>query len=109
MSEHSGRPAWAKRERLRDMAWVAENLAAFWPAAREQYGRFGRGAIVVDTTLCPAGRGHPFAYLPQDEVAAHYDSDAGRMVQTYNPELEVVIVLLKPQDRLSAYRIWVLG
>lgn len=109
MSKPSEQPAWAQRERRRDMAWLAENLPSFWPVAREQYRRLGRGAIVVDTTLCPDGLGHPFAYLPQDGLAEHDDDDLQRMVQAYHPERELVIALLKSHDRLSVYRILVPG
>ena len=100
-------PAWARQERCSDMAWIAENVHVFWPAAQQQYQALGRGAIVVDTTLRPTGAGHPFTYYNQEQINQTEDEDAQRMVREYDPETEMVIVLLKPQDRVSVYRMGV--
>ena len=100
-------PAWARQERWSDMAWIAENMHVFWPAAQQQYQTLGRGAIVVDTTLRPTGAGHPFTYYSQEQINQTDDADAQRMVREYDPETELVIVLLKPQDRVSVYRMGV--
>jgi hypothetical protein len=86
------------------MAWIAENAHVFWPAAQQQHQALGRGAIVVDTTLRPTGGGHPFAYYPQTHINETGDEDARRMVREYDPAAEMVVVLLKPQDRVSVYR-----
>lgn len=61
-------PERAARERLHDLAWVAENLDVFWQAAQELRSERGRGAIVVDTRVRPCGNGHPFTYFTQAEV-----------------------------------------
>ena len=99
-------PDWAREERLRDMAWIGENFAVFWSAAEMMLAEQGRGAIVVDTTMQPEPEwGNPFVYLPQGEVEESFDEDAQRMVQQYEPEQEIVIVLLKPEERVSAYRV----
>jgi hypothetical protein len=99
-------PGWAKRERLSDIAWIGENVHVFQPAAQQQYQALGRGAIVVDTTVQPsADAGHPFTYYSQEQVNKTDDEDAQRMVREYDPEVDMVIVLLKPQDRVSVYRI----
>ena len=108
MSNRRGQriPGWAKRERLSDMAWIGENVHVFQPAAQQQHKALGRGAIVVDTTVQPtADRGHPFWYYTQAQVNETHDRDAQRMVREYDPEVDMVIVLLKPQDRVSVYRI----
>jgi len=97
-------PHWARRDRYSDMHWIAENLHVFWPAARQQYDEQGRGAIVVDTTVRPTGAGHPFTYLAQEQVDETHDADAQRMVREYDPTTEVVIVMLKPKNRVSVYR-----
>jgi hypothetical protein len=76
----------------------------FWPAAQQQYRALGRGAIVVDTTVRPTGAGHPFAYYPQTHINETGDEDARRMVREYDPAAEMVVVLLKPKDRVSVYR-----
>jgi hypothetical protein len=101
-------PAWAKRERGSDLIWITENMHVFWPAAQKQYQQHGRGAVVVDTTSRPTGAGHPFTYYPQAQVNETEDEDAQRMVREYDPQSEMVIILLKPQDRVSVYRVGVI-
>lgn len=103
-------PAWAQRERTDDMIWIAENLHVFWPAAREQYHERGRGAIVVDTTQQPhANAGHPFGYITQTDVEETDDVDVKRMVEEYDPENEIVVVLMKDGGKQSTYRTMVSG
>jgi len=98
-------PEWARRERLSDQAWIGENLHTFEPAARKAFAEQGRGAFLVDTTVCPPGLGHPFAYAPQAYIDEHGDEDVQRMVREYDPKQEFVLVMLKPFDRISTYRV----
>lgn len=102
-------PAWAEKGRAGDLAWIKENLHVFWPAAERGFDEFGRGAIVVDTTSRPTGKGHPFGYFPQAMVEQAGDEDAQRMVREYDPTWELVTVPLKTCDRVSIYRIRVRG
>ena|SRR3990172_8139900 len=99
-------PDWARRERMGDFEWIGENLDNFWPFARDACREMGRGVIVVDTTVRPAeGVGHPFGYLSRDGISQIDDEDTSRMVGEYDPENEFVILLWKPGDRTSTYRI----
>ena len=99
-------PDWAQRDRIPDMAWIGENMHIFWSVAQQRYPQIGRGAIVVDTTERPRpDAGHPYVYCNQQEIDAARYEDALRMVREYEPEKEVVIVLLKRQMRISVYRI----
>jgi hypothetical protein len=102
-------PKWAERERLSDMAWLAENLPRLWPAAQTAFVALGRGAITVDTTSTPTNAGHPFYYLTQAQVNELGDLDALRMVATYDPTWELIAMLLKREERVSTYRIGVPG
>ena len=53
-------PDWAREERQSDLAWIAENLASFWPAAQAQFAAQERGVVVVDTTQqSDPNAGHP--------------------------------------------------
>jgi hypothetical protein len=97
-------PDWAERERLGDMTWISENRHILWPAAQEQYRQHGPGALVVDLTT-RAGPGHPFTYLPLAAFIELGDQDVQRQIRACDPTREVVIVLLKSQDRQSSYRI----
>ena len=72
------------------------------PAA---FAEQGRGAIVVDTTSRPTGEGHPFGYMPQAEVESRDDEDIKRMVREYDPQQQFVVVMLKPHDHISTYRV----
>lgn len=113
MAKHTERyiPQWAKKERIRDMAWIRDNLPGFWLAARTGYETAGRGALGVDTTqtfVHEGGVGHPFRYLDQTAVEQLKDEDMKRMVEEYDPSWEMVTILFKPDDRLSTYRIGVI-
>ena len=101
-------PDWAQRERGADLAWIRENLHVLWPMARQAYDEAGRGAIVVDTTIRPAGLGHPFGYFPREMVEEYGNEDTLRMVLEYDPTREMVTVLLKTANRSSTYRVGVL-
>jgi hypothetical protein len=102
-------PDWAERERASDLAWIMENVHVFWPAAQQGHAEWGRGALVVDTTSQPVeGRGHPFGYFPQDVIQEQGDDDTQRLVREYDPPTEFVSVLLKPEDRVSSYRLRVI-
>lgn len=102
-------PHWAERERLGDLAWIAENLSGFWSRARTAYETEGRGALVVDMTVRPTGGGFPFGYVAQGQIRQFGGQDEMRMVAVYDPSWELVIVLLKPQDRVSSYRLGIPG
>ena len=99
-------PDWARKDRWRDLEWITENLHIFWPAATDAYVELGRGAIVVDTTQQPIpGLGHPFGYFTQVQIEQKDDEDAKRMVREYDPDGEFVLMMLKPKDRTSIYRV----
>jgi hypothetical protein len=55
------------------------------------------------------GAGHPFGYFSQDQIEELGDEDTNRMVTEYEPAQEFVVVLLKPQDRASTYRLGVVA
>jgi hypothetical protein len=104
-------PDWALRERASDVTWIQDNLHVFVPAAHQGYADSGRGALVIDTTTLvrhAKGTSHPFMYLPEKAVEEKETLfDALRMVRAYDPVWEFVSVLLKPQNRVSTYRIGV--
>lgn len=77
----------------------------FWPAATEAYVGLGRGAIIVNTTARPTGEGHPFGYFPQSFIEQYEYADIKRMVRDYDPDNELVVVVLKPEDHISTYRV----
>lgn len=102
-------PDWAEKDRERDLAWIGENVHIFWPAAQLGYESVGRGAIVVDTTTRPTGEGHPFGYLDQEAIEQGGDEDTQYLVRAYEPREEFITTLLKPQERMSSYRLKVLA
>jgi hypothetical protein len=99
-------PEWARRERLADLAWIIENLPGFWVAAQRGFSEFGRGAVTVDTTIQPEpGKGNPIWYVPQELINQHFSEDEQRLVSRYQPDAELVTILLKPDARVSTYRV----
>jgi len=95
----------ARLERDADLAWIGGNLDLFWAAAAA-HREAGRGAVVVDTAVqTMPGLDHPFTYFPQELVRECGDEDTMRMVDQYDPSRELVLVLLKDQDRTSTYRL----
>lgn len=101
-------PDWARYEREADLEWIEENQESFWTTATAAFETIGRGVIVVDTTTQPDPQsGHPFGYFPQEQVETYDDEDVTRIASEYDPEAEFVVVLLKPEDRTSTYRVCV--
>ncbi len=102
-------PQWAERERVGDLAWIGENLYEFWAVAWSGYEQSGRGVLVVDTTVSAAGGRHPFGYISQEQIRQLDAQGTIPMMEEYDPSWEMVIVLLKPRDRTSSYRVGVPG
>ncbi len=98
-------PDWAARERMQDVTWIGQNLDLFWQTAVQGAHLLGRGAIVVDVESRPLGSGNLFAYFAQADVAQYEDVNINRLVAGYEPETELVVVLLKPGARTSSYRL----
>jgi hypothetical protein len=99
-------PDQAHQERQIDLDHIGEKLDQFRATAMSAFVASGRGAIFVDTTFEPSpGAGHPFAYLAQEQVDEIGHEDTKRLVTEYDPVQELVVVLLKPGDRISTYRV----
>lgn len=99
-------PEWARKGRENDLTWIQENLDIFNIAATIGHKDFGRGVIVVDTSLQSVeGMGHPFGYFSMEQIEDYDDEETKHIVRKYNLEQEFVLVLLKPGDRTSTYRI----
>ena len=99
------RPDWAEQDRQKDMAFIQENADIFQLASANAFFDAGRGAVVVETTIMDKDEWHPIAYYSEKAVELDFDEDTQRMVREYEPMEEFVIVLLKPKERTSTYRI----
>jgi hypothetical protein len=102
-------PNWAERERTEDLAWIGENLQEFWKVARRGFESEGRGALVIDMVAMATNTGHQFGYVAQEQILQLGAKDEIRMVGVYDPAWELVIILLKPRDRISSYRVGIPG
>ena len=102
-------PPWAERERTEDLAWIGENLQEFWTVAHSGFEAEGRGALVIDIVAMATGTGHQFGYVSQEQIRPFGGKDEIRMVAAYDPSWELVIVLLKPRNRISSYRVGIPG
>lgn len=89
-----------------------ETLAEF---ARAQYARHGRGAVVVQeggvvTTLDGDRYGTTLAYLYEGselfaKVGSRWPGRTKSAVDTYDPENEVVVIVLDMANNLESYLI----
>ena len=104
-AEQNNLPAWAERERWTDLAWISNHLPNFWSAAILSYQELGRGAIVVETNFRMREGSHPAAYLTEEQIAGYEDEAINRLITGYTPEEELVVILVKEQQRTSAYRV----
>ncbi len=68
----------------------------------------GRGAIFVDVASRPMGDQNLFTYFTAEKVERYENEAIDQMVREYDPAEEFVIVLLKPERKMSSYRIWTL-
>jgi hypothetical protein len=98
-------PGWAERDRDYDLVWIAQNVQVLWPFASAAYVQGGRGAVFVATTLHVTGKGHPYGYFSQSAIEKYDDEDIKRMVREYDPDIELVVVLVKAQAHMSTYRV----
>jgi len=73
--------------------------------AAEAFNELGRGAIVVDTTSRLTGEGNPFDCYSQEIVEKKGNVDIKRMVREYDPGKGIVVVLLKPNERIRTYQV----
>ena len=92
-------------EQQLDLTWLAENLDIFRSVAVEAATRHGRGALAVDLVRPPVDGGNLCIYWPQNHIDAYAGEAVCGLVREYDPEAEVVVMLLKPGDRISAYRL----
>ena len=60
---------------------------------------------MVDATRRGAGEGYAFGYIDQTVFESDDDEDIKRMIREYNPLYEMVVVVLKPDNRTSTYRV----
>jgi hypothetical protein len=98
-------PDWAVLDREREQAWIRQNLDVFWHSATQGSQCAGRGAIFVDVAARPMGNRNLFTYFTADEVERYENEAIDRLVAEYNPDEEFIIVLLKPKQKVSSYRI----
>ena len=93
------------KEHWLDLDWIIHNLIVFAPAAASGHREFGRGALIVGASSEHENKACPFAYFPQEEIAPYEDKDIDQMVAAYDPLEELVIILLKAEQRPRSYRV----
>ncbi len=82
-----------------ELAWLKENVAAFWSTAYAGYCEGGRGAVVIDTTTEGMGEDTPFQYSLQALIEAQEDSTSqqlAELVAGFDPESQFVAVFIRP-------------
>ena len=61
--------------------------------------------IVVDAATRPKGSGNLFTYLGRVDLERFEDEDVNRLLGQYEPGNEIVVILLKPYERMSSYQV----
>jgi hypothetical protein len=103
---HDGEiPDWAQRERQLDMAWIRQNVLFLLPLAVAAFAAFGRGALAADVAAPATEEGLLLGYLTQDTIETAGNMAMKRIVRTYDPEREFVMVFLKVGNHASTYRV----
>jgi hypothetical protein len=85
-----------------DKEWLAANLEMVGQIARDGFEVAGHGAVVVD--LQGEGNPEPTIYLPSVSMPGHDEYTAG-LVRDYSPDAEFVVVLIRPGEMESSYRV----
>lgn len=86
--------------------WLEKNLPIFWSVATSGFRDEGRGAVIVDV-LTETACGNPFSYVPQATLNPDEHNSIADLIQTYDPNHEFVIVLLKDEEHTTAYQVHV--
>lgn len=99
-------PDEALTETVVDITWIQENLLEFRAVVLEHYALDGEGAVIADTLAPPhAHNPHKMWYLPLEQLLTLDEPEVQALVNKYDPGREMVVVLLKPQNRQRAYRV----
>ena len=98
-------PDWARQEYLADSDWIVKDLDVLWLFAARAFDETGPGAIVVDVGVQPIpGAGHPVGYFTQEQIEEK-DVRIKHALREYQPTEEFVLVLLRPGNIISAFRV----
>jgi hypothetical protein len=97
-------PDWAERERRTDLDWIEDHLLLCRAAVLDYYRLYGRGALVIDTTIDPEVHDEGLLwYLPFTELQSLDETAVQDLVEAYDPAREMVIVLLKHGTKQNLY------
>jgi hypothetical protein len=92
-------------ERLWDLIWLARYLRLFGIVARNAYPILGRGVVVIDATVRSVWGRHPWGYLPLADVELSRVPEAFSLAQRYDPEQELVAMIVKGHGQAQVYRL----
>lgn len=109
MNEKPGLLSASELQHVQEIAWLKDNLAAFWTAAYEGYQERGRGALIIDTRTTPLGEETPFYYITQDIIDAQ-PNDASQLLASwlddYEPGQQIVVVFVRPGQGDTRYSLF---
>jgi hypothetical protein len=85
------------------MNWIADNIDTLADEAAECFRTQGHGALAIKR-WDPDNPDLPMFYMAAARMPEG-DQRSQRIVRDYDPEAEMVIMLVKPDDAISIYRI----
>lgn len=98
-------PDYEMRETLSDLSFIEDHLLAFRTVVYDHFLLYGSGAVIVDTNGNTSAPFRSAWYLPHDQLETLDEPIVKSMVNSYDPSSEIVIVLLKAEDRQRVYRV----
>ncbi len=90
-------------EQKRELEWIEQHRDIFWLTSFAASQQLGFGTLIIDTTNQLPEGGHPIGYLVWDENK-NPDVITQNSRQTYDPNTEYLVTLLKPEGHVSTYK-----
>ena len=105
MTPEQNTVSYPEAQRQLELDWIERNTPLLSTKAAGYFGLVGRGAIIVDAATKPLSEGPLFTYFSKEQMEHIADADINEMVDDYDPDKELVVLLLLPQSQTQAYRI----
>lgn len=94
---------WGELEQQADLGWIDQNLTTLASFAMTEHEEQGNGLIMVNTAERSAEHGHFYSFLPQAIIEEFESDDPKALVRDYDPQTQIVVMLVKSNAYISSY------